>query len=116
MTLPAESPRPAALGGRSVIAQDVRIKGDLGSDGIVEVMGEIEGKITARTLVIGAEGYVKGAVMAETVDVRGRMDGRISCVTLTLRAAAQVKADSSYSTLSIESGATVDGRFSKSKA
>jgi cytoskeletal protein CcmA (bactofilin family) len=51
--------------------------------------------------------------MAETVEVRGKVEGKISCVTLTLRAAAQVTADSNYTTLAIESGATVEGRFTR---
>jgi cytoskeletal protein CcmA (bactofilin family) len=113
MTLPAESPRTTAAAGRSVIAQDVRIKGDIGSEGTVELMGQIEGKITARTLIVGADGFVKGTVMAETVEVRGKVEGKISCVTLTLRAAAQVTADSNYTTLAIESGAKVEGRFTR---
>lgn len=115
MTLAAESHRPAAQAGRSVIAQDVRIKGDLGSDGTVEIMGEVEGRINARTLVIGSEGLVKGTVTAETVDVRGKVDGKISCASLILRSAAQVKADVAYVTVAIESGATVEGRFLRSK-
>lgn len=115
MTIPAESHRPAAPAGRSVIAQDVRIKGDLGSDGTVEIMGEVEGRINARTLVIGAEGFVKGTVTAETVDVRGKVDGKISCASLLLRSAAQVKADVAYTTVSIESGATIEGRFIRNK-
>lgn len=115
MTLAAESHRPAAQAGRSVIAQDVRIKGDLGSDGTVEIMGEVEGRINARTLVIGSEGLVKGTITAETVDVRGKVDGKISCASLILRSAAQVKADVAYVTVAIESGATVEGRFLRSK-
>lgn len=113
MTLPAESPRPTAAGGRSVIAQDVRITGDIGSEGTVELAGEIEGKVTARTLVISPEGRVKGTIMAETVDLRGRVEGKISCLSLTLRATAQVTADASYQTLAIENGATVEGRFTR---
>lgn len=115
MTNPAADPARTVSGGRSVIASDVRIKGDLGSEGTVEVMGEIEGKITARMLVIGAEGRVKGTVMAETLEIRGKLDGRISCASLTLRATSTVKADITYATLSVESGATIDGRFTQAK-
>ncbi|SEO30904.1 protein CcmA, bactofilin family [Gemmobacter aquatilis] len=115
MTQPAESYRSAPPAGRSVIAQDVRIKGDLGADGTVEVMGEVEGKINARTLVVGAEGRVKGSVTADTVDLRGSVEGKITCISLTLRSAAQVKADIVYTTVAIESGATIEGRFIRTK-
>lgn len=111
-------PRPTgtSTGGRSVLAADVVIKGDITADGIIEVLGEVDGKISARTLIVGGEGRVKGIVTAETVEVRGRLEGRISCVSLTLRAASSVKADSSYSSLIIESGAQVDGRFTHAKS
>ncbi|MGB8815369.1 MAG: polymer-forming cytoskeletal protein [Paracoccaceae bacterium] len=111
---PSTSPAPAATS-RSVLAADLKIKGDLSSDGTIEVLGEIDGKVTARALIVGAEGRVKGTVSAETVEVRGLLDGRISCTALTLRAAASVKADSTYTTLIIESGATVEGRFTLAK-
>ncbi|MEH7830214.1 bactofilin family protein [Gemmobacter denitrificans] len=115
MSLPAESTRPAAPAGRSLIAQDVRIHGDITSDGTVEIMGEVEGKITARTLVLGPDGRVKGAIMAETIDIRGKLEGQAVCVTLALRSTALVRADLTYSMLSIESGATIEGRFTRSK-
>jgi len=47
--------------------------------------------------------------------VRGKVDGKISCATLMLRSAARVKADVAYATVAIESGATVEGRFVRSK-
>jgi len=119
MTSTTDTPMPTrtpSAASRSVLAGDLKIKGDVTSDGTIEVLGEVDGKITARALIVGAEGRVKGAVSAETVEVRGRLDGKISCVSLTLRAAATVKADSSYSTLVIESGAQVEGHFSFAKA
>ncbi|MDB5658074.1 MAG: hypothetical protein JWS10_689, partial [Cypionkella sp.] len=51
-----------------------------------------------------------------TVEVKGKLDGRVDSQTFTLRAAAQVAADISYTTLIIESGAQIEGRFTKAKA
>jgi len=110
MTLSPDSQRSAAPG-RSVVAQDVRLTGDLVSGGTVEVLGEVIGTIEARTIVIGAEGMVKGAISGGTVDIRGRMEGKVASGSLTLRGAALVAADCSYATLAIESGATVEGHF-----
>ncbi|MDZ4093441.1 MAG: polymer-forming cytoskeletal protein [Paracoccaceae bacterium] len=117
-TTPADTGTPQRQtngGGRSVLAADLRIKGDVTSQGTLEVMGEIEGTLTAQNLIVGAEGRVKGAVSAETVEIRGRTEGKISCAALILRAAASVKADVSYTTLIIESGAQIEGRFSRPK-
>lgn len=113
--LPARTASSPSSASRSVLAADLKIKGDMTSDGTIEIMGEVEGKISARALIVGGEGRVKGTVSAETVEVRGRLDGRISCTGLTLRAASSVKADSTYSSLIIESGAQIDGRFTFAK-
>ena len=70
-TKPAETdtalrpPRPNVPGGRTVLAADIRLSGDLSSTGTVEILGEVSGDITAQTLIVGAEGLVKGSVSAE---------------------------------------------------
>jgi cytoskeletal protein CcmA (bactofilin family) len=112
-TLPAS--RPAVSGGRSVLAADLRIVGDITSQGSLEVMGDIEGTITAQSLIIGSEGRLKGKISSEVVEIRGATSGKISCTSLTLRSTATVKADVNYSALVIENGATVDGKFNKPK-
>ncbi|MFZ0099992.1 MAG: polymer-forming cytoskeletal protein [Gemmobacter sp.] len=116
MTLPSDSPRPAAPAGRSLIAADVTITGDIGSDGTVEILGAVEGKISARTVIVGAEGRIKGSIAAESVDLRGNIAGKVTCATLTLRSTARVEADINYSAVTIENGAEVEGRFSRPKA
>jgi cytoskeletal protein CcmA (bactofilin family) len=102
--------------GKSLLASDLRIVGEITSAGAIEVLGEVEGNLTARSLVIGAEGRLSGSVSAETVEVKGKLDGRVSTEDFTLRSAAQVQADVTYKTLMIESGAQIDGRFQKPKA
>ena len=107
-------PRPGASGsntGRSVLGADLRITGEISSTGSVEVLGEIDGDITAHGLIIGQEGRVKGTVQATTVEVKGRMDGKIACDSITLRSSAEVTADVTTSGIVIESGAVMDGRF-----
>ena len=100
---------------RSILSSDLRITGEITSTGTIEVLGEVDGTVSAIGLIIGAEGRVTGQVNAETVEVKGRLDGRVDSLTFTLRAAATVAADISYATLVIESGAQVEGRFSKVK-
>jgi cytoskeletal protein CcmA (bactofilin family) len=110
--------KPAArtgTGERSVISGDVKITGNIASKGIVEIQGEIDGDIDAQTLIVGAEGRVKGTVRAEVIEVRGKLNGRASCATFTLRSASQVAAEVNYEVLVIESGARIDGRFARAK-
>ena len=121
-TKPAETdmalrtpPRPTVPGGRTVLAADIRLSGDLSSSGTVEILGEVSGDISAQTLIVGAEGLVKGSVSAEAVEVRGTLDGKVSCLTFTLRSSAVVSAEVNYDVLIIESGAQIDGRFKRAK-
>ena len=111
-------PRPATTGsnsGRSVLGADLRITGEVISTGSVEVLGEIDGNITAHGLIIGQGGRVKGSVKADTVEVKGTLDGKVGCESFTLRSTAVVKADVTTSGIVIESGASMDGRFLKAK-
>ena len=101
---------------KSILAQDLRITGEISSTGTIEVLGEIEGNLTARGLIVGAEGRMNGTVSAETVEVKGRLDGRVATQSFALRATAEVAADVSYTTLVIESGAQIEGKFSLNKA
>jgi cytoskeletal protein CcmA (bactofilin family) len=110
--------RPMTSGsntGRSVLGADLRITGEVVSTGSVEVLGEIDGNITAHGLIIGQEGRVKGTVKAETVEVKGTFDGKVICESFTLRSSAQVKADVTTAGIVIESGAAMEGRFLKPK-
>ncbi|MGV8953291.1 MAG: bactofilin family protein [Cypionkella sp.] len=100
---------------RSVFSADLKIVGDVSSTGTVEVLGEVEGTIAAHTLTIGAEGRVQGQVAADSVEIKGKMDGRVDANSFVLRAASNVAADVSYVSLVIESGAQIEGRFSKPK-
>ncbi len=111
-------PRPASAGsnvGRSVLGADLKITGEVSTTGSVEVLGEIDGNITAQGLIIGQEGRVTGSVKADTVEVKGRFDGKVTCSGFTLRSTAVVKADVTTSGIVIESGAVMEGRFIKPK-
>jgi cytoskeletal protein CcmA (bactofilin family) len=110
---PQRAPNPNA--GKSVLASDLRITGEISSTGAVEVFGEIDGNLAARSLMIGSEGSVKGTVSAETIEVKGALDGRVSTESFTLRATARVQADITYTGLIIESGAQIEGRFTRPK-
>ena len=101
---------------KSVLASDLKIVGEVTSAGSIEILGEIDGNLTAHGVIVGAEGRVSGTVRAETVEVKGRLDGKISTEGLTLRAAAHVGADITYSTVVIENGATIEGNFTLRKA
>jgi cytoskeletal protein CcmA (bactofilin family) len=96
---------------RSTLAADLKITGDIRSSGSIELLGEVDGTLSAQTVLIGTDGRMTGDISAEQVEIKGRHEGRVASQTFTLRASAQVKADIGYSTLVIESGAQIEGRF-----
>ena len=116
-TSPPNAPQDRPGGGntKSVLASDLRITGEVSSTGTIEVLGEIEGNLTARGLIVGAEGRVNGTVSAEVVEVKGKLDGRVATQSFALRATAEVTADVTYSTLVVESGARIEGKFTLNK-
>lgn len=97
----------------SVLASDLLVTGVVASEGTIELHGRVDGELAASSLVIGNEGRMKGKVQAGQVDLRGELEGAVSCGTLTLRAAARMKADAQSARLVIESGAEVEGRFTR---
>jgi len=50
------------------------------------------------------------------VEIKGKLDGKVNSQSFTLRAAAEVTADVTYSTLVIESGALIEGKFAVKKS
>lgn len=100
---------------KSIFGSDLVISGEVSSLGDIEVHGQVDGTMTARTVSIGNGGTVSGSINAETLDVRGKLDGQIAAGNFTLRVDADVNADVTYRSVVIESGARIEGRFALAK-
>ena len=107
---PFETSTPRKLTAASLVAEGVRIRGDLVTDGDLQLDGAIEGDLSVGQLTIGETGLVSGTIQADAVEVRGRVVGTISARRVRLLASARVDGDISHTELSIESGAHFEGR------
>ena len=107
---PIEYSAPRKLSVASLVAEGVRIRGDVVTDSDLHLDGAVEGDLSVSRLTIGESGLVTGAVQAETVEVRGRVVGTISARQVRLLATARVDGDISHTELSIEAGAHFEGR------
>lgn len=107
---PFETSTPRKLTAASLVAEGVRIRGDLVTDGDLHLDGTIEGDLSVGQLTIGETGMVSGTIQADAVEVRGRVVGTISARRVRLLASARVDGDISHTELSIESGAHFEGR------
>jgi len=94
----------------SLIAEGVRIRGDIATESDLHLDGSVEGDLKVARLTIGESGSVNGTVTAESVEIRGAVTGTISARQVRLWASARVDGDISHTELSIEAGAHFEGR------
>jgi cytoskeletal protein CcmA (bactofilin family) len=93
---------------RNVIAKNSTFIGDITSEGDFRIDGILEGTLkTKGRVIIGAEGFIKGAVEAANAEIEGKFSGQLSVAnTLTIKPTANISGDIVIGKLSIEPGAT----------
>jgi cytoskeletal protein CcmA (bactofilin family) len=100
----------------TVIAEGLNIAGDVTAEGMVEMHGQIEGELKCTALRVSQRGRVKGKIISEDVVVNGVVVGPIYGVNVALESKANVTGNIHHESLSIERGASFDGRsLQKSK-
>jgi cytoskeletal protein CcmA (bactofilin family) len=97
----------------SIISADLRITGNLKSDGDIQVDGQVEGDIDSATLTIGEGAHVKGHISCETVRVCGTVDGAVKAKSVVLAKTARVIGDLIHDSLAIEAGAFIEGNIKR---
>ncbi len=93
----------------SIISADLRIFGDLSSDGEIQVDGAVDGDIRTKVLLVGEGAHIKGEIVAETVHVHGTVSGQIKSHSVNLAKTAHVVGDILHEDLAIETGAFLEG-------
>lgn len=99
---------PARHGG-TVISEGLRVEGNVTSQGLVEVHGQIFGDMNCTSIVIGQNAEIKGTIAADEVVVDGRVEGPIHGVDVVLKSKANVKGSIHHRSLVIEKGAQFEG-------
>ncbi|MCC5976187.1 MAG: polymer-forming cytoskeletal protein [Rubellimicrobium sp.] len=102
-----------ASAGRSHLGADSRITGELQFPGTVELPGYVSGRVDAAEIVIEETGEVEGEVHAASVAIKGRFRGKVVGGTVRLYTSARVTGDIEYETLSIDSGAQLEGQCTR---
>lgn len=95
----------------SVIGADVRIVGNIFTQGEMQIDGQVEGDITCHCLMVGEGARITGEVTAETVRVHGELNGKITADSVTIAKSARVVGDVIQDSLEIEAGASMEGRL-----
>jgi len=94
----------------TVIAEGLRIVGNVSADGAVQVNGQIDGDLNCTSITVSPKALINGAVKAQRVVVNGKVEGPISGEDVVLKPHAFVTGDIQAQSLSIERGAHFEGR------
>jgi len=93
----------------SIIAKGLVVTGNLECDGEMQIDGIVIGNIRAQKITLGETAHVTGDIDSDLVIIHGKVDGNISAEEVTIAASASIKGDVVNGSLSIESGAMIDG-------
>ncbi len=109
-SLASQNATGGALGERRrSVLQDITIRGDLRSTGIVAFDGNLIGNVTTDTLVVGRDGKIDGHVRARNVTIDGVLVGAITAGHVAITASARVKADIVCHSVTVEVGSEIEG-------
>ena len=99
----------------SLISTDMIFHGNIVTEGEVQIDGKITGDVIAAKLTLGVEGEIVGEVNAKSVLIRGLVKGRLLADKVHLAKTADVKGDICHVTLTIDSGAILEGHCKHSE-
>lgn len=102
----------SAGGTHNVIVDETTIVGKVIASQDIRIDGELEGRLECQgRVIVGANGRIKGDVIAGSADIAGRVIGNVAVSgTLTLKASARLDGDVSARRLSIEPTASLNGK------
>ena len=93
----------------SLLSNDLTIKGNVTTNGDIQIEGTIEGDVRAHLVTVGESATIKGEIAADEVVVNGRVIGCLRGLKVRLTATARVEGDIVHKTIAIESGAQFEG-------
>ncbi len=93
----------------SIVSAEFRVIGNVTSEGDIQLDGAVDGNVKARALTIGQAGAVRGEVKADKVQIQGSVTGPIRARIVEITKSAKVAGDVFYESLTVETGAVIDG-------
>lgn len=108
--------RPTTRSGNgtmSFLGAEVTVTGNIEGQGNLHIDGRVDGDVTCATLIVGNSGQVNGNIAADDAKIAGTINGTVAAKVLTIEASARITGDLSYDSVSVETGAQVDGRVKR---
>ena len=98
-------------GALSIIATGMTVTGDIDSSGVVKVEGRVEGSVrSARQVLVGRQGVVKGDIQTREAVIGGTVEGTINgSERVEIQATAMVQGDIVTRSIVIAEGGKING-------
>ena len=93
----------------SIISKGLVLKGNLVSDGLLEVEGKINGNVKGNEITIRETGSVSGKIIANVLNIKGNFEGIIKSQKINISGKATIKGTLEYVALCVEDGASIIG-------
>jgi cytoskeletal protein CcmA (bactofilin family) len=90
----------------SIISADLKIIGNMQSNGDIQIDGQVDGDVQSKSLTVGESAQVNGTIACERVR---SVSGEIKADSVVLARSAKVDGDIVHKTLEIEAGASLQG-------
>ncbi len=91
-----------------VFQNDLVVRGDVETDGVLVVKGRVNGNINGAGVGVGRSGQVVGDVVGQVVVIEGSLSGNIDGQNVFIGTHGVVKGTIHYATLSVEHGGQFD--------
>ena len=99
----------------SVVANNMNVLGNIVSDGILDIDGQVDGNVRGHSVTVRPNGRIRGDLIATEVFVHGVVDGLIKAENVTVFSTATVRGTIMHESLTIEDGARVDGKLKRTE-
>ena len=93
----------------SIISKGLCLRGNLVSDGLLEVEGKIEGNVKGNEITIRESGLIDGKIVSNTLNIKGSFIGTIKSQKINISGKASIKGTLEYVVLCVEDGASIVG-------
>ena len=97
----------------SIISENSEFKGNIRTDGEVQIDGQLRGNVAAKQIVVGEGGKVRGDITSNFLRICGKIEGDIRAETIEMAASSSVKGNVYKKTISIEHGAKIIGNINE---
>jgi len=104
-------PGPRGEGALTIVASGTRLVGDVESDGVVKIEGEVAGTIRAgRQVLVARGGVVRGDIVTSEAVLGGEVHGGVTATDrVEVQAGAAIHGDISTDRLIVQEGGEVNG-------